>query len=156
MTESRLEQLLKGLAKHGFDIVHVETDQAVIKSRDTDATFILTASDTWISAMQMLFEEGELRASKFAPAAYRFAMQLHGRYTGCRFGFDEDENLCVQYDIYPDVSADHVALALTQMHYVGSACVPLFEVVLAGGTVDDRLIERAFAGDDDDDESQDN
>jgi hypothetical protein len=66
---------------------------------------------------------------------------------GCRFGFDEDENLCVQYDIYPDMTAEHVALALTQMSYVAAACSPLFELVLAGGTVDDRLIERAFAPD---------
>lgn len=154
MSETRLEQLLKGLAKHDFEVVHVEADQAVIKRREDDASFILTASATWVSAMQMLFEDGELRASKHASAAFRFAMQLHGRYTGCRFGFDEDENLCVQYDIYPDVSPEHVALALTQMHYVGSACVPLFEVVLAGGTVDDHLIERAFG--DDDDDSQEN
>jgi hypothetical protein len=146
---SRLEQLLAGLEAFGFEIAHREPEQAVLRRTDTDATYTLTADDSWVAAMQMILEAGELTVSKHAPAAIRFALELHGRYLGCRFGFDEDENLCAQYDIYPDMSAEHVALALTQMAYVSASTTPLFELVLAGGTVDDRLIERAFAGEDD-------
>ena len=156
----RFEQLLTALPRFGFEIAHREFDQAVLRRLEDDTSVILTASDTWISAMQLLFDAGELRASNHTPSAYRFAMQLHGRYMGCRFGFDEDENLCVQYDIYPDMDMQHIALALTQMAYVAAACQPLFELVLAGGTVDDRLIERAFAADgemtDDDGRATDN
>lgn len=148
---ARLDDLLTGLERYGLTIAHREPDQAVLHRASDDASFILAASDSWVSAMQLLFEEGELRASNHTAAAYRFALELHSRYMGCRFGFDEDENLCVQYDIYPDMSVEHVALALTQMSYVAAACGPLFELVLAGGTVDDRMINRAFAGDSGDD-----
>ena len=146
---SRLEQLLAGLESFGFEIAHREAEQAVLRRTDTDATYTLTADDSWVAAMQMVLEAGQLTVSKHAPTAIRFALELHGRYLGCRFGFDEDENLCVQYDIYPDMNAEHVALALTQMAYVAASTTPLFELVLSGGTVDDRLIERAFANDSD-------
>ncbi len=151
---SRLDKLVSGLERFGLETAHRETDQAVLRRLEDDTSFILTASETWISAMQLIFEAGELRASKHTAAAFRFALELHSRYMGCRFGFDEDENLCVQYDVYPDMTAEHVALALTQMSYVAAACTPLFELVLAGGTVDDRLIERAFAPESDDDSTE--
>lgn len=150
----RLEQLLGGLENFGFEIAHREPEQAVLRRTDDDATYTLTADDSWVAAMQMILEAGALSVSKHAPAAIRFALELHGRYLGCRFGFDEDENLCVQYDVYPDMAVEHVALALTQMAYVAASTTPLFELVLAGGTVDDRLIDRAFAGDSDDDEGE--
>ena len=144
----RLDHLVARLKPLGFECAHREPDQVVLRRVEDDASYILTASDTWISAMQPLIEAGALAASKHTPAAFRFVLELHSRYMGCRIGFDEDENLCVQYDIYPDMSAEHVGLALTQMAYIAAATAPLFEVVLAGGVVDDHLIDRAFGADD--------
>lgn len=141
---SRLDQLLKGLKPLGFEITEADAEQAVIRNIEHDSTFVLSSGDTWVSAMQMILDAAELHASEHAPTVFRFALELHSRFLGCRFGFDEDKNLCVQYDIYPDMTAQHVAQALTQLSYIAVTTVTLFQTVLAGGVVDDRLIDRAF------------
>jgi len=141
---SRLDQLLSGLKPLGFEVTEADAEQAVIRNIEQDATFVLTGGDSWVSAMQMLVDAPDLHGSDNAAAVFRFAMELHSRYLGCRFGFDEDKSLCVQYDIYPDMTPEHVAQALTQMSYIAVTTVPLFETVLAGGVVDDRLIDRSF------------
>ena len=142
---SRLDQLLTGLKRLGYEVTEADAEQAVIRNIEHDATYVLTGSESWVSAMQMLLEADELHGSEHATAVYRFALDLHGRYLGCRFGFDEDKSLCVQYDIYPDMTPEHVAQALIQLSYIAVTTVPLFQTVLAGGVVDDRLIDRAFA-----------
>ena len=43
------------------------------------------------------------------------------------------------------MSAEHVATALSQLHYVGSSAFYLFEEALAGREVSDDQIDLAFA-----------
>ena len=147
-----LGALLVELGKHRYEIVHTGSgdgdchlSEAVVRSIELEHTYLLTASDGWIQAMQTLVEAGVLESSPYMHQALHLALRLHARFLGCRFGFDEDNNLAVQYDIYPDMTTEHVLLALGQLYYVGSSTFVLFEEVFGGKTVDDAPIDLALA-----------
>ena len=75
----------------------------MIRNVEYGLVYVLASSDDWVQAAQMLFEADKLRGEYF-PLALALALRLHCRFLGCRIGFDEDENLAIQYDIYRHLS----------------------------------------------------
>lgn len=141
---TRLDQLLLDLQERGYETIDVESERAVIRNTEYGLVYVLTSGDEWVQAMQMMFDASQLQ-SPCRDSALTLALRLHSRFLGCRFGFDDEGNLAVQYDIYPEMTAHHIASALGQVHYVGSRSYPLFEEVLAGTAVDEERIDRAFS-----------
>jgi hypothetical protein len=130
MTErERLAQLLAGLATHGFTTILNRGEDAVVRDADGEE-FALFASDQWVQAGQKLVDAEALRASLHASDAHQLALRLNSRFLGCRFALDDEENLCVLYDVYPDLAIEHVARALKQLAAVARTSLPLFEEVL--------------------------
>lgn len=140
---TRLDELLTDLRTHRFETVDYEHDQAVIRQTPEDVTFVLTHSDEWVQAAQTLLDAPAFAKRRLAIC--ELAMRIHGRFLGVRFGFDEDEALVVQYDIYPDMSAEHVAFALGQLAYVATTTLPLFEeCVNSEHAITDDRVDFAF------------
>src|ERR1041385_6227646 len=122
-TPSRLLELLSELEQHGFEtIAPPKIDgalaQAVVRDVENDQTYALSASDAWVQAAQMLFESSRIENCGHNLEVMELALRLHSRFLGCRVGFDISNNLAVQYDVYPEFSAEHITLALAQLCYV--------------------------------------
>jgi hypothetical protein len=81
-----------------------------------------------------------------AGALNRFLLQVHDRYLGCRFGYDDVGNLHVVHDIYPeDVSAKHIEDAMKRMDYATGALRSLMHQALESSTIPgDDLVDQAF------------
>lgn len=139
---TRLEEILKALTDNGFEVIHQEVDQAVVRQTEDLFVAALTASDAWVQASQTLLESPEFADRRAAVAT--LAMRIHGRFLGCRFGFEDDGNLVAQYDVYPGESERQLATALEQMAYVAAYTLPLFKDCAAGVAVDDDRIDMAF------------
>lgn len=146
---ARLASLLDGLEAHDFRTLFLDGVQAGVQTPGGHATVAMTAADDWVQVSQTLIESETLDASPHAAAVYELALRLHARFLGCRFGLDEDRSLAIQYDVYPDAAADHVAAAINQLMYVAAAALPLFIRALAQGRVADDDIDRAFEDADD-------
>jgi hypothetical protein len=139
---NRLASVLRQLAEHGFQILVEEPDQALIRDRDEN-DYVLTGAEDWVQAAILVVEAKELKGPFFHEAT-ELALRLHSRFLGCRLGLDDEENLAVQYDIYPDLPVGHILLALGQLHYIGSVTSPLFREVLGGSAVNEDRIDHAF------------
>ena len=142
MAVSRLDNTLEEIVDSGFEIVHREDDQVVVRHVEDEFNVVLTASDEWVQAQQTLLESTEFSERKAAIA--ELAMQIHGRFLGCRFGFDERGDLVAQCDVYPETAGGQVATALAQLAYVAASALPLFNACAAGTDVGEEQIDLAL------------
>jgi hypothetical protein len=140
-----LEELLSRLGGFGFETIHSEPGQAVIRSRETAVAFILTIVDEWAQASLTVLEGDAVYASNHATALAVLAMRIHQRLLGCRFAFDDDGAVVANYDIYPDAGVDHISFALGQLAYVASTVQPLFDAALETGAIaSEEVIDDVF------------
>lgn len=141
-----MSQLFKGfvdaLTRLGFGVLHLEDNQAVVRSDEIGATFVVSASGEWLQAAQTLID-GEDMVDDSRSSIADLGMRINSRFLGCRFAFDNDGSLSAIVDIYPGSSAEHGRIALAQLAYVAHAAMPLFAEV-GQVEVDDQRIELAF------------
>jgi hypothetical protein len=93
-----------------------------------------------------------MRRQRYASLLGEFILTLHGRYLGCRLGYDEDGSLAIMADIYPDTaSPKHVVAVIRQLDFVANTILPLIRNTLeTGESPDSSVVDQAFAGQADD------
>jgi len=132
--DDKFDLLLEDLQKDNFEIMNKERQQAVIKLPDSDNVFIFLLSGDWLQVAAVLIENIELDKYLYRNLIGEIVLRIHSRYLGCRIGYDEDANLTIQNDIYPEnQEGRHVAQVLWQMNYIGSAILPLIQETLLNG-----------------------
>lgn len=141
-TAHAFKELLIALAKRHFEVIHEQEDQAVVRSTELDATFVLTRAGEWVQAEQTLLERDALTDNARLAAA-ELALRIHSRFLGCRFAFDDDGSLKAVVDVFPGTSVPHLIVMLSQLAYIASTILPLFEEVRED-EVDEERIEAAF------------
>ena len=83
----------------------------------------------------MLFRsQEEVARSADRQVLNEFLLRLHGRYLGCRLGYDTDGALVMMTDIYPGIlAAQHVVDVMRQMDAVAGKLLPLLRSVVDSG-----------------------
>ena len=110
-------------------------------------TLTTAEAEEWIQVATVVIEAGELRSSRGQSRLGEFLLELHSRYLGCRFGYDEDHALTIMTDVYPEnIRAKHIVAVMRQLDYIATVTVPLIRRVLEFGKVPpDSDVDAAFA-----------
>ena len=122
--------LLKELAALGCE-VDAEESRALVTPPDGTTSFVLLQAEEWIQVATLVVEENELRGSRGRARLGEFFLELHGRYLGCRFGYDEERALAIMTDVYPgNAKAKHIFAVMAELEYVATVVHPLIKSVL--------------------------
>lgn len=145
--EYEFDELLNNIEKKNFKIINKENDQAVVQLPNSNNCFVLLRSGSWLQVAAILIENDEMTKSSFVNLLGETVLRIHSRYLGCRIGYDDDNNLTIQQDIYPEnQKPEHLERVFWQMNYVGNSILPLIEKTLNSGKIpDDEEIERSFS-----------
>ena len=140
--------LLNEIVALGCAVDAEEEDRAVITLPDGASSFVLLRAEEWMQVATILVEPGELRGARGRSRLGEFFLELHGRYLGCRFGYDEDRALAIMTDVYPGhTKAKHIVAVMAHLEYVATVVRPLIMSVLETDAIpQDSAVDAAFAG----------
>lgn len=144
--DNKFDKLLNELLKDNFEIISKERNQLVINLPDSESTFVLLLSGDWLQVAAILLEKNDLEKFPYINLIGEVVLRIHTRYLGCRIGYDEDSNLTIQNDIYPENQrGNHIGHVLWQMDYIGNAILPLIqETLLHGHLPTEEEIDQVF------------
>lgn len=139
------ERILQELRSRGFSIER-DGDRVLVTLADSASVFVLLRADDWVQVASCIVGDDEIDASADTHALNEFLLHVHGRYLGCRFGYDEDGSLVMMSDVYPEcLDAGHLANVMTQMDYVAGALLPVIRAACVSGELpSDSEVDRAF------------
>ncbi len=140
------ESVAEQLRQLGCNVMR-EDERALVTRDDVASSWVILCAQDWIQIASVVLEHDELAEEASRDVLNEFVMQIHARYLGCRFGYDDDGALVIMSDVYPeDIHATHLVNVMLQMDAVARALLPLLRTALESGELpSDREVDRAFS-----------
>ncbi len=137
---------LKGLDRFGYSYV-LKKGNAIITNEGGTDEFNYWPLEDWVHIAQLLYMDEDLKKSKWSILIPKFILKLQHRCLGCRFAFDDNDNLAIVHDLHlEEKKTSKISMTLGQMIFVGNIAIELIEKIFSKGKIpSDDDIDMEFA-----------